>query len=299
MEEAPPEGALLPEGLLELLRERRPDVADVALDLVHVAVHRLVAGVRHLGVAVGAGVVDHLDHRVDLALRRDQQRPRGIARRVADEGRRRPRSRSRRRPPGSARPLDRRGVVAGSLDPGGQRATPSPARCGSSPRCRARRRGPRGPRRARGRRRSRGCRARRSPRRRAAPPRGRPRPASGGPSAGRPPRQLDQGADAVAGGALAHVGAAEPPGRARDVHVHPGPLVHELAQELGRVDRRRLARLRGVREVGELALGQLEVLGVEWQAPAELAGGRRRRPRPRRTSRRRWRTARRRSSRAR
>ena len=93
-------------------------------------------------------------------------------------------------------------------------------------------------------------------------------------------------------------GAPVRPGRAGDVHVHPGRVVHELAQELGRVAGGRLALLGRVGQVGVLAARELEVLGMQRQPPADLPGRCRRPRRPRRTSRRRWRTGRRRWSRA-
>src|SRR4051812_32688441 len=49
-----------------------------------------------------------------------------------------------------------------------------------------------------------------------------------------PLRQLHQHPHAEARRAASVVGAPLVPRRASDVHVHPWPLVHELAQELGR-----------------------------------------------------------------
>ena len=63
-----------------------------------------------------------------------------------------------------------------------------------------------------------------------------------------------------------------------------GLLVDELLEERGGVDRARLALRRGVGEVGDGALRQLLVLGVQRQPPGELAGLLGRRPRPRAAS---------------
>src|SRR3954454_12806576 len=89
-------------------------------------------------------------------------------------------------------------------------------------------------------------------------------------------RQLDQHPHAEPRRAVPVVRAPLAPRRAGDVHVHPRVIVDELAQELRRVARARLALLGGIGQIGVLALRQLEVLRVQRHPPAELAGRSRR-----------------------
>src|SRR6478736_4748853 len=84
-------------------------------------------------------------------------------------------------------------------------------------------------------------------------------------------RQLDQQADAEAAGVAAGVLAADVPGGAGDVDVRPGRLADELLEEGGGGDRPRLALRGEVGEVGDGALHQRLELGVEGQAPGQLA----------------------------
>src|SRR3954447_279630 len=87
--------------------------------------------------------------------------------------------------------------------------------------------------------------------------------AAGALGVGQVASQVDQQPDAVTGGALADVFAPDVPGGAGDVEVDPRLAVHELLQERAGVDRPGLALRRGVGEVGDGALGEVLVLGVE------------------------------------